>query len=167
MTRLLRSPRGTVSGPTEVDAAGRVAAAWRELRRCSRQLRERAQATEREPLDTSQLDGLEFLIQRTGWRMSELASALRVDASTATRVVDSLVSAGLAERTRATDDARCVMAAATPRGRRRYAAHEEHRRTIMRALLAEFSERDRERMASLMEDLVSAVDRIMAERLDG
>jgi DNA-binding MarR family transcriptional regulator len=149
-----------------VDATGnRIAAAWRELRRCSRQLRERAQATEREPLDIAQLDALEFLTQRQAWRMGDLASALRVDASSATRVVDSLVAAGLASRSRGADDARSVLAAATAKGRRRYAAQEEHRRWLMKELLHGFSHQDREALASLLERLVGGVDLMLSGKV--
>jgi DNA-binding MarR family transcriptional regulator len=165
-------PPETLTGrtaPTEAPdlADDRIAAAWRELRRCSRQLRTRAQVSERQPLDTAELDALEFLVQRKGWRMSELAGVLRVDASTATRAVDSLVSAGLATRARAADDARCVLVDASQQGRRRYAAHEEHRRRLLKLLLEDFSERERQTMASLMERLVSAVDRLLAQPLPG
>jgi DNA-binding MarR family transcriptional regulator len=149
-----------------VDATGnRIAAAWRELRRCSRQLRERAQATEREPLDIAQLDALEFLTQRQAWRMGDLASALRIDASSATRVVDTLVAGGLASRSRAVDDARSILAVATPKGRRRYAAQEERRRWLMKELLHGFSHQEREALASLLERLVGGVDLLLSGKV--
>ena len=44
------------------------------------------------------MDTLDLLVQQPAWRMSELAEALRVDPSTATRAVQRLVRAGLADR---------------------------------------------------------------------
>ena len=49
-------------------------------------------------LEPGQVDTLDLLVQQPAWRMTDLADALRVDPSTATRAVQRLVRAGLAER---------------------------------------------------------------------
>jgi DNA-binding MarR family transcriptional regulator len=96
--------------------------------------------------------------------MSELAERLRVDASTATRAVDRLVRAGLATRRRDPDDARGVRVAATPAGRARLEEVVRRRRTALRAILADFDDDDRRRLAELLERLVAGVDAFARRR---
>ena len=69
----------------EEDAV-RIGRAWRELRRgaLSAEFRDRVYGA---GLDVGQADALELLVVGGGCRMAELAAALRVDASTATRAV--------------------------------------------------------------------------------
>ncbi|MGH2706164.1 MAG: MarR family winged helix-turn-helix transcriptional regulator [Actinomycetota bacterium] len=136
----------------------RVAAAFRELRRAGRRFREHLAETGDEPLDAGQLDILELLMEREAWRMSELASALRVDASTATRAVDRLASAGLARRSPAEADRRGVVVEATDEGRRRLRAAVALRRELMDGVLAAFTTREREVLARMLERLVEAMD---------
>jgi DNA-binding MarR family transcriptional regulator len=71
-------------------------------------------------LDSGQYDVLWCLAVRLpgGCPMGELASALRIDSSTATRAVDRLVASGLAERVRSQHDKRVLVARATAEGLR-------------------------------------------------
>ena len=79
--------------PGSDDTARRIARAWRELRRgaSAARLRSHLLGPDGPHLEQGQLDALEILASRSdGWRMSEFADALRVDASTATRAVERL-----------------------------------------------------------------------------
>lgn len=151
-TEPVESPRDD-----EEDAA-RIAHAWRELRRGASMgvLRERMQGEI--GLDQGQVDFLERLVLDGASRMSDLAEALRVDASTATRAVQRLVDRGLASRAVHERDARCVIVEATADGR---ALHDElmaSRQEAMRQLLARFSAAERRALADGMERLVAALD---------
>jgi DNA-binding MarR family transcriptional regulator len=138
--------------------AVRIGRAWRELRRggMSAEFRDRVYGAE--GLDVGQADALELLVLGGGCRMAELAAALRVDASTATRAVQRLVDAGYALRTAVPEDARGVTVVATDAGR---AAHEEvagRRRAAILAMTSVFDDREREQLAALLERLVAALD---------
>ena len=150
-------------GIAAADLELRVGAAWRELRRLSssQALRERIRGDGPE-LDLGQADALAALVQLGPTRMGDLAEALRVDASTATRAVDKLVEAGLARRDRHTDDRRVVVIEPTQAG---VALHERWKvraREVMGGILAGLPARDRERLAELMEQLVTAADRYLS-----
>lgn len=71
-------------------------------------------------LESGQYDVLWCLVVQlpAGCRMGELAVALRIDSSTATRAVDRLVRRGLAKRVQSRDDKRVLVAQATREGRR-------------------------------------------------
>jgi DNA-binding MarR family transcriptional regulator len=90
--------------------------------------------------------------------MSELADALRVDPSTATRAVQRLLRMGLAERGPHHDDGRVVMVSATPTGRTRYDAILRFRRSFMAEVLSGFDPNERRLFADLLERLLAAVD---------
>ena len=71
-------------------------------------------------LDSGQYDVLWHLAVGVpdGCRMGELAAALRIDSSTATRAVDRLVRRGLVRRVQSSEDRRVFLAQATSGGRR-------------------------------------------------
>lgn len=121
-------------------------------------LRERLYGTGDGALDLGQIDTLDTLVQREGWRMADLAEAMRVDASTATRAVARLVAAGLAARSASSSDARCVVVAATPDGRARHALIAERRRSAITEILAGFEPEEQATLAELMERLVAGLD---------
>jgi len=145
-----------------MDDTARIAHAWRELRRGAAMtaLRERFQGET--GLDLGQMDFLEHLVTDGTARMRDLADALRVDASSATRAVQRLVDAGLAERATDDRDARCVHVSATAEGRRRYEEILRSRREGMLELLADLSDAERRKIAESMEQLVAALDRYVA-----
>jgi DNA-binding MarR family transcriptional regulator len=142
------------------DLALRIGAAWKELRRGAAMglLRDHLFGTGADALEPAQFDTLELLMQRAAWRMSDLADALRVDPSTATRAVARLVRGGLAHRQASRRDGRVVMVSATPAGRSRHDAIARHRRHLMTAVLAAFDTAERRQLAELLERLVAAVD---------
>jgi DNA-binding MarR family transcriptional regulator len=94
--------------------------------------------------------------------MAELAEVLRVDPSTATRVVDRLVKAGYAERATATGDGRGVHVVVTAPGRRLHEKLSLRRRQMLLSVLEEFDGGDRRQLAELLERLVAGVDRYVS-----
>jgi DNA-binding MarR family transcriptional regulator len=149
-----------------VDLAQRVFDAWRELRRGAgvSSLREHLYGSGDDALDPGQLDALEFVLQRGAWRMSELAAALYVDASTATRTIDRLVESGLVVRRPATEDARGIIVSATPKGRRQCARIQRGRTELMLTFLEDFDSDEAQVLATLMERLVASVNRVATRR---
>ena len=137
-----------------------IGAHWRELRRGAsmRPLLEHLFGHGPERLDLGQSDTLDVVVQRDGWRMCELAEALRVDASTATRAVARLHDDGLVVRRHSATDGRVVVVDATPAGRRRHGDIALRRREAVSTMLADFSLDDRRRLASLLGRLVEALD---------
>jgi DNA-binding MarR family transcriptional regulator len=140
--------------------AARIGASWKELRRGASMsaLRDRLFGAGADALEPGQVDTLELLAAHDAWRMSELADALRVDPSTATRAVQRLVKAGLAQRRSSRSDGRVVMVSVTEAGRDRLDRISEVRRVTMSLMLAAFTRGEREQFADLMERFVSALD---------
>jgi DNA-binding MarR family transcriptional regulator len=143
----------------------RIGVAWRETRRSAtvpelRRLLHGGGGSEA-PLEPAQVDALDVLVSRPGQRMSEMAQAMRIDASTATRAVERLEAAGLAERLPAGDDRRAVVANATAAGRRMHERLVEGRLATLRAVLADFSPEERETLANLLERLVTGIDAVV------
>ena len=135
-----RSPEpSAASAERETSSDSRIGAAWKELRRGAAMsvLRDHLFGSGDNALEPGQVDTLELLIARDAWRMSELAEALRVDPSTATRAVQRLVKAGIAERTACSDDLR---------------------RATLTAMLATFTTNEREQFAEYLDRFVAALD---------
>ena len=149
----------------DTDLVRRVGTAWRELRRGAsmQALRPLLYGDDPDALDLGQVDTLDLLMERDGCRMSELAGALRVDASTATRAVDRLVTRGLVERVHPPEDRRTVAVRPTEEGRRYHETMVQRRRQVLQQIFAEFPERELERLAEGLERLVVAVDRYVKE----
>jgi DNA-binding MarR family transcriptional regulator len=100
-------------------------------------------------LDPAQVDALDAVLERDGCRMSELADALRVDASTATRSVNRLEKAGLVERVAAAGDGRGVRVVATRTGLRLADELFERRKAMLFGVLEGFEAHDRASLATL------------------
>src|SRR5204863_752372 len=98
------------------------------------------------------------LVNKDAWRMSERADARRVDPSTATRPVQGLVKAGLADRRASRSDGRVVMVSATAAGRKRQSAIAAVRRETLSRMLAAFDPDERQQFADLLERFVVALD---------
>ena len=147
------------------EVVSRVGVAWRELRRGAsmQALRPLLYGEGPEALDLGQVDALDLLAERNGCRMSELAEALRVDASTATRAVDRLEADGLVARRPAPDDRRAVLVQLTPVGVERHQALAERRRGVVERIVADFDEADLTRLAELLERMIASVDRVVRE----
>lgn len=149
------------------DAAldARIGSAWKELRRGAAMgvLRDHLFGAGGDALEPGQVDTLELLVARDAWRMSELADALRVDPSTATRAVQRLVKAGMAQRTASSSDARVVMVSATAAGRARQESISNLRRATLKAMLASFDQAEREQFANYLDRFVAALDEFVRQ----
>ena len=80
--------------PEMHELALRIGASWVQIRRGAAMgtLREYLLGTGDEALEQGQMDSLDLLARQPSWRMSDLAEALRIDPSTATRAVQRLVA---------------------------------------------------------------------------
>lgn len=115
-------------------------------------------------LDLGQLDTLEHIVLGDRCRMSELAGAMRVDASTATRAVQRLVEAKLARRSIDPADARRVLVGATASGRSLYEDLAGRRRDAMLEILDDLELDERRRLADSLEHLVVGLDRFVERK---
>jgi DNA-binding MarR family transcriptional regulator len=151
--------------PLEADIAYRIAVAWKEMRRgaATARLRDYFLGTGTEGVDQGQMDTLDVLATRTEWRMSELADALRVDPSTATRAVQRVVAAGLAERQASGDDGRVVMVRLSANGSKQHSAVSKRRVIAMSRLLGGFDGAERAQLAGLLERFVARIDELVVE----
>jgi DNA-binding MarR family transcriptional regulator len=144
----------------QMKLAVRIGLAWIEMRRgaAAVALRGHLFGTGQDALDQGQSDTLDLLSIRPSWRMSELADALRVDPSTATRAIQRLVNDGLATRQPGDDDGRVVMVSMSKIGRARHAAAAERRTVLMTHLLGAYTADERVVLADLLERFVGALD---------
>ncbi len=146
--------------PAECDlVAERIRAGWRDLRRAGSTGSVRAYLYEPDPpLDVAQADALDLIVSHAPVRMSDVASLLHVDPSTATRTVARLQQLTLVERTADPVDARVVLVVPSEAGRRLHDRVRLRANELLSEILATFDVEDRERLASLMERLMVAVD---------
>jgi DNA-binding MarR family transcriptional regulator len=149
-----------LSDPEQLQLAVRIGLSWIELRRGAAMsaLRDLLFGSGDDALEQGQMDTLDLLAQQPSWRMSELADALRVDPSTATRAVQRLVRSGLAGRSPGDDDGRVVMVTITDAGVSRHADVAERRGRLMAHLLGTYAPDERVQLADLLERFVAAVD---------
>jgi DNA-binding MarR family transcriptional regulator len=152
------------SSAEDRELQGRIGQAWKELRRGAAMsaLRDHLFGSGPDALEPGQFDTLEILVHRPAWRMSELAEALRVDPSTATRAVQRLLRAGLVERKSWSQDGRVVMVSASDEGRLRYDTIASCRRRFLREAMNGFTSDELQVLADLLERLVASVDAIAA-----
>lgn len=142
------------------ELARRVGASLREIRRGGAMARVRAAVLgwPDSPLELGGSDTLAIVCERGGLRMSELAEALRVDASTATRAVDRLEAAGFVRRESDPADRRVVAVVATPAGLEQQVAVRERYAALMHGVLAGFDDAELATLARLLERLVAGID---------
>ncbi|HVX21682.1 MAG TPA: MarR family transcriptional regulator [Acidimicrobiales bacterium] len=142
----------------------RIFDAWRELRRGPmRLLRQELYGTGADALDPAQVDSLEVIVTRDGWRMSEFANALHIDPSTATRMINRLVHEGMVDRAVTPDDGRVVIIRATPKGVSECARIHAGRRQLMERFLAGFTPGEVATLAELMGRLADGVALVARE----
>lgn len=159
MTNRVELPTAVdVTDPIDRENALRIGRAWVELRRGTGTLRDYMFAGER-PLEMGQMDALDLLARRQR-SMKGLAERLRVDPSTATRLVQRLIAEGVAERFRSADDGRVVMVRITAEGRRRHAIADTRRSHALSLILAEFTAEERCDLAALLGRFVDALDEV-------
>lgn len=150
--------------PEHREIAVRVGRAWRDLRRGASmsQLIDYLFGSGDDALEVGQMDTLDLLMQQASWRMGDLADALRVDPSTATRAVQRLERFGLASRCNNPSDKRVVMVSITDDGRERHTEAAHRRQEVIAHMLSVFDRDEFEQLASCMERLVGALDDFVA-----
>jgi DNA-binding MarR family transcriptional regulator len=126
----------------DLESIAAIGNAWRDLRR------------------PGQVDTLDLLVEREFWRMGDLAEALRVDPSTATRAIQRLEKLELAERTTLASDGRVVTVAVTSAGRARHNIITERRLKVMIKILSDFAPEDQAKLAQLLTQFVTSVDNV-------
>jgi len=146
------------------DLAVRIGLAWRELRRgaATSGLRDFLYGRDEESIEQGQMDTLDVLAQRQSWRMSELADALHVEPSTATRAVERLVKAGMAERQAGPDDGRVVHVLITPVGRGVHQTVVDRRTDLLTFILKSYRRSELPIFADMLERMVTAVDEFVS-----
>ena len=146
------------------DLAVRIGLAWREIRRgaSTSGLRDYLYGSDDGSIEQGQMDTMDVLATRESWRMSELAEALRVEPSTATRAVQRLVNSGLAERNQSSDDGRVVQVELTAAGREVYAAVAARREELFTSILGSYRASELPVLADMLERFVAAVDGFVA-----
>ena len=158
-------PSVDLSQPEMRELAVRIGASWVQIRRgAGGALRDHLLGTGDDALEQGQMDSLDLLARQPSWRMSDLAEALRIDPSTATRAVQRLVGSGLAVRCPHDDDGRVVMVEITEAGRSRHAAVHARRGELMAHMLGAFTVDERPVVAEMLERFVAAIDEFV-ERL--
>lgn len=148
--------------------AVRIGRAWRDLRRgaSTAALREYLLGSTEEAIELGQMDTLDLLATGRTWRMSELAEALRVEPSTATRAIHRMVKAGLAERLPDKDDGRVVCVQITEAGRAAYDAVSQRRQTLITHVMDQFRKDEIISFTELLERYVRLVDEFVAQQAD-
>lgn len=163
----MAAPKTSVdmSVETNREIAGRLGVAWREIRRgaANNALRQLIFESEEFAIEPGQMDTLEKLVVHESMRMGELADAMKVDPSTATRAVQKLIKDGLAERVAHDGDARVVVVGPTERGRAVFLQVVERRRRLVLLVLEQFAEDEREKVAEILERFSAAVDSAVNE----
>ena len=144
----------------DIEIAGRIGRAWREIRRGSTasDARDAIFGVGGSAIEPGQMDALELLVAVDTCRMGDLAEYLRIDPSTATRAVQRLIKDNLAERVQHPGDGRVVTIAATERGRRIHGEVNDRRRAILFAVMNDFNPEERFALADLMERFTLSVD---------
>lgn len=124
------------------------------LVRLGRRMRQRLPG---EDLDFTAIVLMKALL-RAPLRLSALAGALELDASTVSRQVRHLEDRGLIERAGDPDDRRASRIGLSAEGRRRLEAGGRRRRELLGELLHDWPEEDREQLRSLLGRLLQTLD---------
>jgi len=149
----------------DLDTAVRLGRAWRELRRggSNTVIRDFFFGLDTDALEYGQMDTLDVLIREPSWRMSDLAVALRVDPSTATRAVQRLVAPGLVERLTDSEDGRVVIVRITEAGRELHRQIDARRGYVLSRLMSAFDGDERRSLADLMTRFATSLDEVVKD----
>ncbi len=146
-----------------------VGAAWRDIRRLrglhtiGRDLLDDGCP----PLETGELDTLGVVGGLGPCRMSELAGALRVEPSTATRAVDRLERRGLVTRSKDAADGRYVEVALTSVGREAFDELTRRRLDLLTGVLDQFDADEQQQLAELLPRFAEAIADVLSRRTVG
>lgn len=116
-------------------------------------------------LDHAQIDALDALSEGGEMRMSELAQALRVERSTATRAVDRLEALQLAQRRSVHHRGlgRAVLVSLTEAGHETHRVVAARRQLLTDRIVSDFTESEVQLLADLFQRLIAGYDRVIAE----
>jgi len=155
-----------LTGRQRYELAVRIAVAWRAIRRGASTggLLNYLYGTDDEAIEQGQMDTLDLLAMNPPLRMSEIADALRVDPSTATRAVQRLVKAGLAQRRPGQEDGRVVQVELTDAGKAVYQSVFERRVVLMTDILSHYTVEELPVLTDMLERFVGAVDEFVESR---
>ena len=124
----------------------------------------RSMAEVAEDVTLSQYRALVVLVSRGPQRVGDLAAALSVQSSTATRMCDRLVRKGLAVRQERPDDRRAAWLALTPAGRDLVGTAMRHRQAAIAELVRDVSLTRPRAFAAVLHALVEAAGEVPAHR---
>ncbi len=145
--------------------AVRIGRAWRDLRRgaSTAALRHYLLGTGEDSIELGQMDTLDLLATGNTWRMSEIAEALRVEPSTATRAIHRMVGAGLAVRLPSNGDGRVVRVQITDAGRTAHEAVSQRRLALITQVMDEFGPEIVD-FTEMLERYVKLVDKFVEQQ---
>ena len=134
---------------------------WRELDTilASRRLLASLSGEAAGRLTPTKLRALELLSERGGLRIGDLAAAMAVDETSATRLADRLEAMGAATRERGADDRRATVVVLTPDGEHLAADAARRRQDFVQEVLATL---DRDERAELVRLTQKATDALRA-----
>lgn len=155
-----QTPPASIAPDRNLEVAGRVGRAWREIRRGANtgDLRDVIFGVGDNAIEPGQMDALDLLVTIESCSMGDLADHLRVDPSTATRAVQRLIKDGLVVKVAHSGDGRVVAIAATDRARAIHAEVFARRREIILMILDNFTEDESSKLAEFLERFTNAVD---------
>lgn len=110
-------------------------------------------------ISSTQLRSLMVLEESDGSNLSALAAAVGVSTSAASRLVDRLVAAGLADRQVPVHSRREVLLRLTPAGRGVVSDYQQARREVFAEALADLAETD-------LQALIQGLDAVRARQAD-
>lgn len=151
---------------SEVELPARLGRAWRAIRRGASvgRVRERIYGTDDEAIEPGQMDALDLLVQVDAHRMGDLATALDIDPSTATRAVQRLMKDGLVERIEKGGDGRVVYVGITDKGRLVHQQVAERRSDVLRRIVSQFPDDEARVIAESLEKFVNGIEAVAREK---
>lgn len=151
----------------DLDTARRIGRAWREIRRGTSMgsIRDRIFGIGGSALEPGQFDALELIVPVESVRMGDLAEAMHIDPSTATRAVQRLIRDGLVERAANCGDGRVVYISATEKGHRLHGQVIERRGEVIRVIMDQFDDDERLQLATFLERFTIALDTVAKSKI--
>ena len=147
------------------ETAMRIGRVWREIRRgaANNKLRGLIFENEEFTIEPGQFDTLEQIVFHGTMRMGDLADAMHIDPSTATRAVQRLIKDGLAERVDHEGDGRVVVVGPTDLGRRVFESVVERRKQMVVRVMEQFDPEEWGVLADILERFNQALGVAVAD----
>ena len=147
------------------ETAMRIGRVWREIRRgaANNKLRGLIFENEEFTIEPGQFDTLEQIVFHDTMRMGDLADAMHIDPSTATRAVQRLIKDGLAERVDHEGDGRVVVVGPTDLGRRVFESVVERRKQMVVRVMEQFDPEEWGVLADILERFNQALGVAVAD----